>query len=283
MKPSIAVVGSINIDLVIRAPRLPGRGESVEGGTPAWLPGGKGANQAIAAARLGADVWLYGAVGQDAYGALCLAELRDEHVNIAGVRPVSGSTSMAVVMVEESTGENQIVVAQGANQHVSIEPEDLPSVDAVLCQLEVPDEPLLAAARANAGLFCLNAAPARILPAALLPLIDVLIVNEPEFAWYGQPTRGVVVRTAGAKEAVIYRDGVPVARSLPPQVAAIDTVGAGDTFSAALVVALAAGHDYQSALDWACAAGALSTQAVGAQAAMPTASEVRQFIDRRQT
>lgn len=283
MKPSLAVVGSINADLVVRMPRLPGRGESVEGGPPVWLPGGKGANQAIAASRLGADVWMYGAVGQDEYGELCLAALRHDRVDVAGVRKVAGPTSMAVVMVEEPTGENQIVVAQGANQHLCIEPRDWPRVDAVLCQLEVLDAPLLAAATACQGLFCLNAAPARTLPAALLPRIDVLILNEPEYAWYGQPAQGMVVVTAGAHEAIIYLDGAPVAWSQPPKVAAIDTVGAGDTFSAALVVALAEGRDYQSALDWACAAASLSTLAVGAQAGMPTAAAVYQFMSRNRS
>ena len=281
MTPSLAVVGSINADLLIRTPRLPGRGESVMGGAPVWQPGGKGANQAIAAARLGAAVSLYGAVGRDQPGELCLAALRNARVELSGVRAVAGPTGMAVVLVEEDTGENQIVVTPGANAEAHVETGIFPRFDAVLGQLEIPDAPLLAAARSRPGLFCLNAAPARIIPADLRSLIDVLIVNQHECAWYGGVGPGLTVVTAGAGEVMLYRDGVPVARSQPPRVAAVDTVGAGDTFSAAFVVALAEGREYQAALDWACCAAALSTLAVGAQSAMPTAAAVRDFMGQR--
>lgn len=279
MKPSIVVVGSINIDLAIRTPHLPGRGESVAGGSPEWLPGGKGANQAVAAARLGAAVWMYGAVGRDAQGALCLAALREAGVDVSRVRHVAAPTSLAVVLVEEPNGENQIVVAQGANHSLSFDSATLPPHDAMLCQLEVPDAPLLAAAQACSGLFCLNAAPARAIPEALLSRVDVMILNEHEYAWYGHPVAGWLAVTAGGGEAILYRDGVPVARSLPPKVAAVDTVGAGDTFAAALVVGLSQGRPPQAALDWACAAAALSTLAAGAQTA-PTAEAVQRYMDR---
>lgn len=280
IKPSVVVVGSIYMDLTIRMPRLPGRGESVAGTTPAWWPGGKGANQAIAASRLGASVWMFGSVGRDVQGAACLAALREAGVEVSGVRSVAEPTSLAVVLVEEPTGENQIVVAQGANHSLDLEPGTLPRHDAMLCQLEVPDAPLLAAAQTCSGLFCLNAAPARAIPAALLSRIDVMIVNEHECARYGQPMAGLLAVTAGAREAVLYRDGVPVARCQPPSVTAVDTVGAGDTFAAALVVGLAQGWAHQKALDWACTAAALSTLAIGAQSA-PSAAAVQRYMDQR--
>ena len=282
MSSRIAVVGSINADLFIRMPQLPGRGETVSGGVPDWFPGGKGANQAVAASRLGGTVSMFGAVGNDEPGTMALANLRDAGTDLSKVIKVDIPTSIALVMVEES-GENQIVVATGANDHVSFNSGDLETMDAVLCQLEVPDAVIQQAANACTGLFCVNAAPVRELPESIMNRIDVLIVNEHEFEAYGRPTHGVVVVTAGAGEAIVYQDGQIRARAFPPMVDAVDTVGAGDTFCGAFVVSLTQGHDVQHALEYACAAAALSTLSNGAQTGMPTAAEVTEFINAQAT
>jgi len=280
MIPRIAVVGSINADLVVQMPKLPGRGETVSSAEPAWFPGGKGANQAVAAARMGGNVSMFGAIGTDEPGQMCLAALKQSGVNVDAVVEVSSPTSTALVMVEHS-GENQIVVADGANQHASFEPTRISSADAVIVQFEIPESVIVQAGKAANGIFCVNAAPVRELSVELASLIDVLIVNEHEFAQLGEPTSGLVIVTAGAKEVVAYQNGKAVAKSQPPKVEALDTVGAGDTFVGAFVVAYASGKSISESLDQACAASALSTLKLGAQSGMPTASEVAEFLTSR--
>jgi ribokinase len=280
MIPRIAVVGSINADLVVQMPKLPGRGETVSSAEPAWFPGGKGANQAVAAARMGGNVSMFGAIGTDEPGQMCLAALKQSGVNVDAVVEVSSPTSTALVMVEHS-GENQIVVADGANQHASFEPTRISSADAVIVQFEIPESVIVEAGKAANGIFCVNAAPVRELSVELASLIDVLIVNEHEFAQLGEPTSGLVIVTAGAKEVVAYQNGKAVAKSQPPKVEALDTVGAGDTFVGAFVVAYASGKSISESLDQACAASALSTLKLGAQSGMPTASEVAEFLTSR--
>ncbi len=277
MSPHIAVVGSINADLFVRMPRLPGRGETVAGGEPEWFPGGKGANQAVAAARLGARVSMHGAVGNDAPGEMVLQNLAAAHVDLTHVRKVEIPTSVALVLVEE-TGENQIVIARGANDMVHVDDQAFEHIDAVIIQHEIPEAALLQVAAACSSLLCLNGAPVREIPDELRNRVDVLIVNEHEFESYGRPTRGVVVVTAGAGEAVAYQDGVAIARATPPRVNAVDTVGAGDTFVGAFVVALTSGLDVQSSLTRAVFAASLSTLSHGAQSGMPTAQEVDEFL-----
>ena len=277
MAPRIAVVGSINADLVVQMPKLPGRGETVSSSEPTWFPGGKGANQAVAAARMGGNVSMFGAVGDDEPGQMCLAALSQSGVSVEAVAKVSSPTSTALVMVEHS-GENQIVVADGANQHASFDSTQISSADAVIVQFEIPESVIIAAGKAATGIFCLNAAPVRPISDELAELIDVLIVNEHEFAELGKPQSGLVIVTAGANEVVAYQDGQVVAKSVPPAVAALDTVGAGDTFVGAFIVAYASGASVSQALDRACAASALSTLKLGAQSGMPTATEVDDFI-----
>ncbi len=282
MSSDIVVVGSINADLVVRMPRLPGRGETVSSGEPAWFPGGKGANQAVAASQMGGNVAMVGAVGNDAPGRMCVEALINAGVNVESIVHVDAPTSIALVMVED-TGENQIVVAGGANNFVDVSGSAsatiLNNADAVICQFEVSDQVVLEAARATKGLFCVNAAPVRAISDELLALIDVLIVNEHEFEQYGSPTSGLVVVTAGSGVARAYRDGDVVAQAQPPRVDAVDTVGAGDTFVGAFVVSLIEGLEVQAALERACAAGSLSTLAQGAQSGMPTAQAVKNFIN----
>ncbi len=276
MTPRIAVVGSINADLVVQMPKLPGRGETVSSAEPAWFPGGKGANQAVAAARMGGNVSMFGAIGADEPGQMCLSALKQSGVNVDAVVTVSSPTSTALVMVEHS-GENQIVVADGANQHASFNAAQISAADAVIVQFEIPESVIVEVGKAAKGIFCVNAAPVRELSDELASLIDVLIVNEHEYAQLGEPKSGLVIVTAGAKEVVAYQNGEVVAKSQPPKVEALDTVGAGDTFVGAFVVAFASGKTVPDALDLACAASALSTLKLGAQSGMPTASEVNEF------
>ena len=279
MAPRIAVVGSINADLVVQMPKLPGRGETVSSAEPAWFPGGKGANQAVAAARLGGNVSMFGAIGADEPGQMCLSALKQSGVNVDAVVKVSSPTSTALVMVEHS-GENQIVVADGANQHASFDEAQISAADAVIVQFEIPESVIVEVGKAAKGIFCVNAAPVRELSDELASLIDVLIVNEHEYAQLGEPKSGLVIVTAGAKEVVAYQNGEVVAKSQPPKVEALDTVGAGDTFVGAFVVAYATGKTLPDALDLACAASALSTLKLGAQSGMPTASEVNEFFNK---
>ena len=277
MTPRIAVVGSINADLVVQMPKLPGRGETVSSAEPAWFPGGKGANQAVAAARMGGSVSMFGAIGDDEPGQMCLAALTQSGVIVDSVVKVSSPTSTALVMVEHS-GENQIVVADGANQYASFDASLVSTADAVIVQFEIPESVIVEVGKAAQGIFCVNAAPVRELSEELAALIDVLIVNEHEFAQLGEPKSGLVIVTAGAKEVVAYQNGEVVAKSQPPTVEALDTVGAGDTFVGAFVVAYASGKSISESLDLACAASALSTLKLGAQSGMPTSDEVNKFL-----
>lgn len=277
MAPRIAVVGSINADLVVQMPKLPGRGETVSSAEPEWFPGGKGANQAVAASRMGANVTMFGAVGADEPGQMCLAALTQSGVNVDSVLKVSSPTSTALVMVEHS-GENQIVVADGANQHAWFDVDHISSVDAVVVQFEIPEHVIIEVGKAATGIFCVNAAPVRDISDELAGLIDVLIVNEHEFAQLGKPNVGLVVVTAGAKEVTAYLNGEVVAKEQPPVVEALDTVGAGDTFVGAFIVAYASGSSVAESLKRACAASALSTLKLGAQSGIPTAAEVDAFM-----
>ncbi len=277
MAPQIAVVGSINADLVVQMPKLPGRGETVSSAEPQWYPGGKGANQAVAAARMGANVAMFGAVGTDEPGQMCLSALTQSGVNIDSVAQVSTPTSTALVMVEES-GENQIVVADGANQHASFNAVQISSADAVIVQFEIPESVIIEAGKSASGIFCVNAAPVREISDELAELIDLLIVNEIEFEQLGKPNLKLVIVTAGEKEVIAYQNGAIVATAKPPKVEALDTVGAGDTFVGAFVVAYASGQSIADSLERACAASALSTLKLGAQSGMPTATEVNEFL-----
>jgi ribokinase len=277
MTPRIAVVGSINADLVVQMPKLPGRGETVSSAEPKWFPGGKGANQAVAAARMSGMVSMFGAVGDDEPGQMCLAALTQSGVNIDSVAKVSSPTSTALVMVEHS-GENQIVVADGANQHATFDLEQVSAADAVIVQFEIPESVIIEVGKATNGIFCVNAAPVREISEELAGLIDVLIVNEHEFAQLGNPTLGLVIVTAGSNEVVAYQGGEVVAKAQPPKVEALDTVGAGDSFVGAFIVSYASGQSIADSLERACAASALSTLKLGAQSGMPTSAEVDQFM-----
>jgi ribokinase len=261
--PSLVVVGSVNLDLVARCESLPRPGETITGASFERIPGGKGANQAVAAARLGAKVTFVCCVGRDAFADEALASLGDVDVRAKGV---DAPTGVAVILVDGS-GENQIVVAPGANAELG--EVELPEADAVLCQLEIPDESILSAWAHTTGLFCLNAAPAR--PIAIDP--DLTVVNRYELDTLLRRD-GLIALTLGAEGAVLLDEGEEIARAAPPKVDAVDGTAAGDAFTACLLVSLLEGRDRDEALRRACAAGALAASRFGAQPSLPTAAEV---------
>jgi ribokinase len=263
--PRITVVGSINLDLVAGVDRLPEPGETIGGASFARVPGGKGANQAVACARLGADVTMIGAVGRDPMADEALAGLREAGVQLE-LTVSDEPTGIALIQVDRE-GETTIAVAPGANG--TLAEVALPLHDAVLCQLEVPDEAVLSAWEGCTGLFCLNAAPAR--PIAIDA--DVTIVNRHELEALARRD-GLVALTLGAEGAVLLDDGDEIARAVPPPVAAVDGTAAGDAFTACLLVSLLEGRGDEEALTRACAAGALAASRFGAQPSLPTGAEV---------
>jgi len=261
----ITVVGSVNLDLVARVERLPESGETVGGATFARVPGGKGANQAVACARLGADVTMIAAVGRDAMADEALAGLRDAGVTLQ-LEESDVPTGVALIQVD-GEGETTIAVAPGANG--TLTRVELPPHDAVLCQLEVPDEAVLSAWERCAGMFCLNAAPAH--PIAVDA--DLTVVNRHELEALVRRD-GLVALTLGAEGAVLLDDGDEIARAEPPPVDAVDGTAAGDAFTACLLVSLLEGRSESESLTRACAAGAVAATRFGAQPSLPTSAEV---------
>ena len=271
--PLITVVGSANIDLVVRCQRLPRPGETVTDAEFARIAGGKGANQAVAAARLGARVRFLGRIGSDPF---TLNALNREGVDTRFVTRDEGDSGQAVILVDAG-GENVIVVAPGANRRLSAADvisgmrDGVP--DALICQQEIPLDAVIAAAESgHAALFCLNAAPARgPLAADLHP--DLLVVNRYEHDVVGG-FDGLVALTLGPEGAVLLEAGSEVARAQPPRVETVDGTAAGDAFCAALVLSLVERRTRQEALERACAAGALAASRAGAQPSLPTAAEL---------
>jgi ribokinase len=270
--PRLTVVGSINLDLVATCERLPRPGETVTGAEFTRVPGGKGANQAVAAARLGAEVTMVGCVGADDFAREARRALETSGVDVSRIRVVEGPTGVALILVD-ADGENQIVVAPGANARLTPDDADVGETDGVLCQLEVPVAAVAAAARADA-FFCLNVAPARPVPAELLARADLVVANRYELDALGGPPPGLTALTLGAEGAVLLEDGAEIARAEPPHVTAVDGTAAGDAFTACLAVSLLENRPREEALRRACAAGALAASRFGAQTSLPTASEV---------
>lgn len=279
--PSIVVAGSVNLDLVATVDRLPQPGETVTGAELNRFPGGKGANQALAAKRLGADVSLVACVGDDAVADEALALLHEGGVNLECCRRVGDTPTGTALISVAPGGENHIVVAPGANRRLDPEYLDLPEADALICQLEIPADTVAHAATKFEGFFCVNLAPAKHVDVSVLQHANLIIVNEIEAAWYGhslQACSGMIATTFGAAGAVLTRNGEDIARVKPPRVDAIDTTAAGDTFTAALTVALVEGQEPMEALRFACAAGAAATLKLGAQPSLPTRDEVLKLL-----
>jgi ribokinase len=301
MKPKIVVIGSANMDMIVRTAHIPKPGETVLGNDFLQSLGGKGANQAVAAARLGADVTLVARLGQDSFGEAAVAAFKAEGIETGYiVRDVQTSTGVALIMVNQAA-ENIIAVAPGANACLS--PADcctaegsIQKADCLLVQLEIPLEAAQAAiqiALKNRVPVILNPAPARLLPGDLLERIDYLTPNETEAALLmGEPTDRQVLEkaksykdnlkiknliiTLGERGAAIVGDPNEIISSFP--VKPVDTTGAGDAFNGALAVGVARGDSLEKAVRYANAAGALATTRQGAQASLPTAAEVEAFI-----
>jgi ribokinase len=287
----IVVFGSINLDLVTRVPRFPAPGETLAAASFAMYPGGKGANQALAACRTGATVRLFGAVGTDLFAAPALELLRAGAVDVGGVARVSGPTGCATVLVD-TRGENCIAVAPGANAHV--DPEAVPDsalarTTTLVLQSEVPERAnaaLIARARRLGARIVLNAAPARPLSVEVIGQINVLVVNEHEaaalaaqHAWPSEPVAfagaiaarfpelGVAV-TRGCRGALVHSAGATLSVA-PWPVEVEDTTGAGDAFVGALAAALDDGATMRDALRCGVAAGTLACTVHGAQPSLP--------------
>lgn len=264
----VLVVGSVNLDLIATCRRLPGPGETVTDGVLQRSPGGKGANQALAAKRHGAEVALVAAVGSDGMADEALSVMRDAGVDLSRVVTVDdAATGVALIAVDRS-GQNQIAIAPGANRKLGPYDVGVDEFDAVLCQLEVRLDAVIEVAEATGGMFCLNAAPTQPLPQRLLDLCDVIIVNEPEHADLADQLvdfSGLLIVTLGSRGAVAYHDGEIVASMPSPPVEAVDTVGAGDAFCGTLVASLASGATIEKSLRVSCAAGSHATTYRGAQ------------------
>ncbi|GAA0133358.1 ribokinase [Paenibacillus sp. YSY-4.3] len=301
-QPNIVVVGSLNMDIVVKVERTPEIGETLLGEEVHFIPGGKGANQAVAAARLGAKVTMVGAVGDDAFGAELRQSLEQNGVGAAAVRISAGeSTGMASILLVQ--GDNQIVVVPGAN--ASCTPEDVylheelfAQADVVVLQLEIPVETVTAAAelaRKYGKIVILNPAPAQSLPEKLLENTDYITPNRSELglltelevsgtAWKSAAEQlirmgpGQVVITLGSEGAAYMTEDGTMEKKSAHRVSVVDTTGAGDTFNGSLAYALGTGAGLEDAVSFAVAASALSVTKLGAQTGMPKYEEVMEFI-----
>jgi ribokinase len=271
LPPDLTVVGSINLDLVARCARLPQPGETVTDATFERFPGGKGANQAVAAARLGASVRMVGAVGEDPFAEEALKGIRGAGIE-HDVAQAGEATGVALIYVD-AEGETEIVVAPGANAAVrSPEP-----IENLLCQLEIPVETVAEAARTTSGFFALNAAPSKPVPVEVLGRADLVVVNRYELEALPEAPR-LTALTLGAEGAVLLEDGEEAARAAPPKVNAVDGTAAGDAFTGCMVVSLLEGRDREEALRRSCAAGAIAASRLGAQPSLPTAQEIDDIL-----
>ena len=299
---NIIVIGSLNADLVVRAPRFPAPGETISGEDLAIIPGGKGANQAVAAARQGASVAMTGRVGNDSFGPALTQNLQKNNVDTVHVLSNESATGTAIIVVD-SSGQNSIVLSPGANGKVT--PDDVDAVpfqDAkmLLLQLEIPLETVVHAAslaRQNGLRVILNPAPAQSIPDSLLADVDILVPNESELQLLsGQPVKdtdtaksaaqtllekGVktVIVTLGANGALLVTD--KQAMHIPSfKVDVVDTTAAGDAFIGGLAAALLDGKPLEEAVRYGNASGALAATRFGAQPSLPTQDEVDQLLRR---
>jgi len=304
MSPRITVVGSLNMDLVIRSPHIPRPGETILGSDFHTIPGGKGANQAVAAARLGAEVSMVGRLGNDAFAEVLLDNLAASGVETAFIsRDDRSATGVALIVVDDE-GENSIVVASGANMQISEAEVNaaenlIAGSDVIVLQLEVPLPAVIRSAqiaKAHGVPVILNPAPACELPQELFPLVDVLVPNETEAALLsGQAAEsaeemkpaahklldrgvGAVVITLGNKGALLTNQGDAGIEFPAFKIDPVDTTAAGDAFVAGLAVHLGAGNPLPDAIRWANAAGALAAMRFGAQTSAPSRDEVELLL-----
>ncbi|GGO28571.1 ribokinase [Microbispora rosea subsp. aerata] len=290
----ISVFGSANMDLVAYVAQAPKPGETITGRAFRTIPGGKGANQAIAAARAGAEVAFLGAVGDDAFGPGLRAALAEAGVDTSGLRVVPGPSGVAHIVVQDG-GDNSIIVVPGANGTITgptgRDAETIARSDALLLQLELPMDAVVAAAHVPGTEVILTPAPAAPLPAELLEAVGLIVPNEHEAAALtGRDDPGdalealldlvpEAVVTLGARGALYgSRDGTRLHQPAVP-VRAVDTTAAGDTFAGALAVARTEGHDPARALRFASAAAALSVQREGASTSMPHRHEIDRLME----
>lgn len=295
----VLVIGSLNADLVVRAPRLPTAGETISGEDLKIIPGGKGANQAVAAARQRANVAMVGRVGRDGFGSLLVENLKSDGVDTSHVLRVEASTGTAIIVVD-SSGQNSIVLSPGANGKISTQDVDALQGDAkiLLLQLEIPLQTVLHAAswgKTKGMTVILNPAPARDLPDELISIVDYLLPNESELAWLsGLPvdevpavesaarqllTRGArnVIVTLGKTGALILNEAMT--KHIPSfKVEAVDTTAAGDGFIGGFASALLNGMDLELAVRYANACGALTATKFGSQPSLPRKAEVETFM-----
>jgi ribokinase len=296
-QPRIAVVGSTMIDLVAFAARIPGPGETLVGDRFQMGFGGKGANQAVMARILGADVWMVNCVGDDVYGPMTLENLRDRGVDTTFVHEVPGSSGVALIWVEPD-GTNRIIIIPGANHSLTsdqaVEAIGAISPDVVLGQFEIPQAVTTAAfvaARSHGAVTILNPAPAAVIETGLLGESDWVVPNEVEFALmfgHGEPTenalldvatrldRRLLVTLGSAGSALV--EGSQVYRFAAPRVAAVDTTGAGDAFVGAFAYALGAGLDEHDAIRLASLCAAQSVTRPGTQSSFPSPSEASALL-----
>ncbi|MEH7275333.1 ribokinase [Neobacillus vireti] len=290
----ITVIGSINMDLVTSTNQIPKVGETVLGDSFHSIPGGKGANQAVAAARLGADVTMIGAVGDDTFGTTLVDHLTKQGMNTENIRKVM-DTSTGIASITVSEGDNSIIVVSGANNHVTPEvieknEDKIINSHILLLQLEIPLESVIRAvelAKKHRIITILNPAPIQKLPKELLELVDYLTPNEHEQALLFASIEGTeqeveklkekCIVTKGSKGVMINKNGEEI--EIPSiQVEAVDTTGAGDSFNGALAVALSEGAEIEEACRFANVVGAISVTKLGAQSGMPTKKEVEEFL-----
>jgi ribokinase len=298
MAGHLVVIGSINVDLVVTADRLPAPGETVLGGRFAVHHGGKGANQAVAAARAGARVTMIGCVGTDDHGAASVAALEAEGVDVSRVRSVEVEPTGVALIVVGPRGENQIAVAPGANASVELDADDralIGEADVVLTNHEIPPSTVvdaLRAARDGDTLAILNPAPARALAAEVLALGPILTPNEhevvvaigndetaPALDELAARHSGPIVVTQGPAGALLAQGERRERFPGHPAPSVVDTTGAGDAFNGALGAWLAGGASLPEAINAANAAGALSVGSAGARAGLPTREAISAILD----
>ena len=305
-RPEVAVVGSSNLDLVVEVATIPVPGETVLGGDLRLIPGGKGANQAVAAARLGRRVAMIGRVGDDDAGTMLRKALASAGVDTTSLHTTADTPSGTALIAVGADGDNTVVVSPGANGRLSAADviaaaEAVEAAAVVLLQLEVPLEAITAAVRRARGLVVLNPAPAPAapLPADVLDGVDVLVPNQTELAVMAGHTGLSAIGEVNPKTAVALARGLPVAAVVvtlgaggamvvtgadavhvpAPRIEPVDTTAAGDAFCGALADALTGGADLVGASEWAVRVGAAATLRPGAQPSLPTRDEVDHLLD----